>query len=71
MSSKFQTTRKKITAMKKIYDTPCTEIIDCQAMSMLAFSVPGMNDNDDGEGVSEFDAKERRNDWDNIWSEMQ
>lgn len=70
MSSKFQTTRKKITAMKKIYVTPCTEIIDIVTKTMLAVSVPGMNDNNDGEGVSEFDANEHRCDWDNIWADM-
>ena len=70
MSSKFQTTRKNITEMKKRYDTPYTETIDIEAMSMLALSVPGMNDNEDGEGVGEFDANEHRSDWDNIWAEM-
>ena len=56
--------------MKKRYDTPYTETIDIEAMSMLALSVPGMNDNEDGEGVGEFDANEHRSDWDNIWAEM-
>lgn len=56
--------------MKKIYVTPCTEIIDIVTKTMLAVSVPGMNDNNDGEGVSEFDANEHRCDWDNIWADM-
>lgn len=71
MSSKFQTTRKNITEMKKRYDTPYTETIDIEAMSMLALSVPGMNDNDDGKGVSEFDANEHRGAWDDIWTYME
>ncbi len=54
--------------MKKTYYTPSTEEISVETKYMLAVSVPGMNDNEEGEGVSAFDANEYRSDWDNIWA---
>ncbi|MBO5135303.1 MAG: hypothetical protein J6C15_09160 [Bacteroidaceae bacterium] len=52
--------------MKKIYDAPVAELLDITVDNILVtISIP------EGGETDEFDTKENRNDWNNIWGEMQ
>ncbi len=59
--------------MKKTYEPPNCELTELTVPHLIAISIPGKpNENSNyADWANEYDAKERRNDWDNIWSEMQ
>ena len=51
--------------MKKIYDAPVAELLDITVDNILVtISSP------EGGETDEYDTKENRNDWNNIWGEM-
>ena len=51
--------------MKKIYSAPVAELLDITVNNIIAVvSIPMGSDKE------EFEAKENRNDWENIWGEM-
>ena len=58
--------------MKRTYITPECEKRGVSPLHLIAVSIPGdpNPDNNDGNWANEYDAKENRSDWDNIWAEM-
>ena len=51
--------------MKKIYSAPVAELLDITVNNIIAaVSIPMGGD------TEEYEAKENRNDWENIWGEM-
>ena len=58
--------------MKKRYTSPLAEIIELDTLNLIAVSIPGKPNqaNNDDDWADEYDAAERRSDWDNIWAEM-
>lgn len=62
----------KETTMKKIYITPECEKIELSPHHLIAVSIPGEpnTDNNVDKWANEYDTKEHRSDWNDIWANM-
>ncbi len=59
--------------MKKTYESPNCEQTELTPQHIIAISIPGKpnENNNDDEWANEYDAKESRNDWENIWANLE